>query len=100
MPKPTPNEVIETGKALIKARKSAALMSEHVDEAIGKLHAAIAVMTKDHGARAMQAGEALTKLRKAQTALGLIMEAHNSLRCVLTECDVEQPTDAQVLSIR
>ncbi len=100
MPKPTPNEVIETGKALIKARKSAALMSEQIDEAISKLHGAIEVMTKDHGALAMQAGSALTKLRQAQAALGLIMEAHNSLRCVLTECDVEQPTDAQVLSIR
>lgn len=100
MPKPCPDEVIETGKSLIKARKAAALMSEQIDDALGKLHGAIEVMTKNHGARAMQAGEAFTKLRKAQSALGLIMEAHNSLRCVLTECDVEQPTDNQVLSIR
>jgi hypothetical protein len=100
MPKPVPNEVVETGKSLIKARKSAGIMSEHIDEAISKLHGAIEVMTKEHGAKAMQAGSALAKLRKAQAALGYIMDAHNDLRGVLHECDVEQPTDAQVLSIR
>ncbi len=100
MPKECPKEVIETGRNLIKARKSASLMSEHIDEAIKALHPAIDVMVKQHGAKHMQAGTGLAKLRKAQAVLGLIMEAHDSLRCVLAECDVEQPTDEQVLSIR
>ncbi len=100
MPKPTPDSVIKTGKALIRARKTAGNLSVEIDEAIAALHEAVEDMVKNHGAKAMQAGHALASLRQAQAALGLVMDAHNSLRCVLTECDVEQPTDAQVLSIR
>ena len=99
MATPVPTEVIECGKALIKARKSASNMSADIDAAIAALHPAIDATVK-LGAKGMQAGVALEKLRKAQSALGLVMQAHNSLRQVLVELDIEQPTDAQVLSIR
>jgi hypoxanthine phosphoribosyltransferase len=100
MPKPCPDEVVETGRTLIAARKLAQAMSDKVDIALNQLEAAVGVMVKDHGAKAMQAGSALAKLRKAQAAYGLIMDAHNDLRMVLHECDVDAPTDAQVASIR
>ena len=100
MPAPCPAEVIETGRSLISARKLARDMSEAIDDALGNLSDAIEVMTANHGAKAMQAGSAIAKLRQAQAAYGFIMEAHNDLRMVLVECDVEQPTDEQVASIR
>lgn len=100
MPKPCPDEVVETGRALIKARKLAESMSDNIGIAIAELGEAINVMVKDHGAKAMQAGSAIAKLRQAQAAYGLIMDAHNDLRKVLAECDVDAPTDAQVASIR
>lgn len=100
MSTPCPQEVIDTGRALIQARKLAEAMSGKIDEAIPLLEKAVAVMVNDGGAKAMQAGAAFVRLRQAQTAFGLIMEAHESLRRVLEECDVEQPTDAQVASIR
>jgi hypothetical protein len=100
MSTPCPDEVVAVGRSLIKARKSASIMSEQIDAAIVDLHTAIDVMTSKHGAKAMQAGIALSKLRQAQAALGDIMQAHDSLRHVLVELDIEQPTDAQVASIR
>ena len=101
MPKPCPESVVATGKALIGARKMAEAMSDKIDIAILALtEHAIPEMMKDHGAKQMQAGSALAKLRKAQAAYGLIMDAHNDLRLVLEECDVDAPTDAQVASIR
>jgi hypothetical protein len=99
MPKDCPPEVIECGKALILARKRANSMSGDIDEALAKLEGAIEAM-KPHGAKRMQAGEAIVLLRKAQAAQGFIMQAHNSLRHVLNECDVAEPTDVQVASIR
>jgi hypothetical protein len=74
-------------------------MSEAIDDALANLTKAVEAM-KPHGAKAMQAGKAIAKLRQAQAAVGLVMEGHDSLRRVLKECDVEEPTDAQVLSIR
>lgn len=100
MPKPCPESVVETGRSLVKARKLAESMSDNIDIALAELRQAVKVMVEQHGAKAMQAGSAIAKLRQAQAAYGLIMDAHNDLRCVLMECDVEQPTDAQVASIR
>lgn len=100
MPKPCPESVIETGRSLIAARKMAEAMSDKIDIAIASLTEHAIPDMKAHGAKAMQAGSAIAKLRQAQAAYGLIMDAHNDLRCVLMECDVEQPTDAQVASIR
>lgn len=95
-----PPEVVEAGRALIDARKTAHTLSEAIDEAIAKLGPAVAVMVKAHGAKVMQSGTAYAKLRKAQAAYGLVMEAHDSLRAVLIECGVDQPTDEQIASIR
>jgi N-acetylglucosamine kinase-like BadF-type ATPase len=100
MPKECPPQVIETGKALIKVRKSAASLSAAVEHAIAALGPAIDVMVKEHGAKVMQAGETLALLRKIQMAEGEAMAAHNKLRSVLCDCDVAEPTDEQVLSIR
>lgn len=95
-----PSEVIEAGRALIGARKQAKEMSDAIDKALAVLDGAVAVMTEKHGAKVMQSGTAYSKLRKAQQAYGLIMEAHDSLRAVLIECNVDQPTDGQIASIR
>ncbi len=100
MAKPVPDSVVSTGKALILARKSAEHTSDLINDALAALEHAVDDMVKDHGAKAMQAGETIQLLRDAQRCHGLVMQAHNALRRVLTECDVEQPTDAQVLSIR
>lgn len=95
-----PDEVIAAGRALIVARKTAWQLSMEIDSALAMLYDAVNVVTAKHGAKVMQAGEAYTKLRKAQTAYGLVMEAHDSLRAVLIECGIDQPTDAQIASIR
>lgn len=100
MASPAPDSVVTTGKALILARKSAEHMSDLINDALAALETAIDDMVKGHGAKAMQAGECIQLLREAQRSHGLVMQAHNSLRKVLIDCDVEQPTDAQVLSIR
>lgn len=99
MSAPCPQEVIDTGKDLIRARHLAIKMADAVNDALANLAKATEAM-KPHGAKAMQAGTAIAKLRQAQAAVGLIMEGHDSLRHVLKACDVEEPTDAQVLSIR
>jgi len=100
MPKPCPETVIETGRSLIAARKLAEAMSDKIDVAIASLTGHAIPDMKPHGARVMQAGAAIAKLRQAQAAYGLVMDAHNDLRLVLDQCDVESPTDAQVASIR
>ncbi len=100
MPKPVPPEVVEAGRALIVARKAAYALSEAIDAACAALGPAVDVMTKDHGAKHMEAGQAYANLRIAQSAYGLVMEAHESLRQVLGKHDVESPTDDQVASIR
>jgi len=100
MPKKCPDEVIEAGRALIDVRKASHRLSELVDTAIAKLEPAVDHMVKAHGAKRMQAGTAYTKLRQLQMAYGLACEAHESLRSVLAKCDVEEPTDDQVASIR
>jgi hypothetical protein len=99
MSAPCPQEVIDTGKDLIRARRLATNMSEAIDDALANLTKAVEAM-KPHGAKAMQAGRAIANLRQAQAAVGLVMDAHDSLRHVLKACDVDEPTDAQVLSIR
>ncbi len=100
MANPVPDSVVATGKALILARKSAEHTSDLINDALAALESAVDDMVKDHGAKAMEAGECIQLLREAQRCHGLVMQAHNSLRKVLAERDVEQPTDAQVLSIR
>ena len=100
MPKPCPPEVVEAGKALVAARLAARFLSTEIDTALAALEPAINVMTKDHGAKRMEAGSAYAKLRIAQSAYGLVMEAHESLRQVLVKWDVEPPSDEQVASIR
>jgi len=98
--KDCPKDVVATGRSLIKARKFAKKASQKIDEAIAELESATDTMRAEHGAKAMQSGEAIALLRDAQRSYGLIMQAHNSLRGVLVECDVEQPTDDQVNSFR
>lgn len=100
MPKPCPESVIETGRALIAARKLALAMSDKIDIVIASLTEHAVPDMKEHGALVMQAGATIAKLRQAQAAYGFIMDGHNDLRLVLAECDVESPTDAQVASIR
>jgi len=100
MPKPCPPEVIEAGRALVTARKTADNLSELIDEAIARLGPAVDVMVKEGGAKRMEAGSAHSKLRQAQMAFGLICEAHNDLRQVLGTYDYSEPTDAQIASIR
>lgn len=95
-----PPEVIEAGRALVKARKAADHMSDLIDDAFPKIETAVVHMHKEHGAKRMQAGATLARLRQAQMAVGLLMEAHDLLRHVLKECDVEEPTDAEIASIR
>lgn len=95
-----PKEVVVAGRGLIKARKVAKKLSQKIDEAIAELEDAVNVMVSNNGAKIMQSGAAIAKLRDAQRSYGLVMEAHDSLRCVLCEQDVEQPTDEQVASIR
>lgn len=95
-----PNEVIEAGRALVKARKRAEEMSDAIDAAFPKIEDAVVHMNKAHGAKRMQAGGTIARLRQAQAALGLVMEAHDLLRHVLKECDVAEPTDDEIASIR
>jgi hypothetical protein len=95
-----PDEVIAAGRALTVARKTAWNLTQDIDAALAALYDATNVVTTKHGAKVMQAGTAHVKLRQAQAAYGLIMEAHDSLRAVLIECGIDQPTDAQILSIR
>ncbi len=98
MSKDCPAEVIHAGAALIKARRSAESLSAAVDLAVAALGPAVDVMTKEHGAKRMQAGATLALLRQAQMAHGLVMDAHDKLRAVLAECDVAEPTDRQILA--
>lgn len=100
MPKACPQEVIDAGRALVGARKSADNLSELIDEAIAKLGPAVDVMVKNGGAKRMEAGSALAKLRQAQMAYGLICDAHNDLRQVLGTYDYSEPTNEQIASIR
>lgn len=97
---PCPQEVVETGRLLIEARKLARALSDKIDDTLDQLDLAVEVMTEKYGAKAMQAGTAIIALRTAQAAYGHVMEGHESLRQVLIACNVEQPTDAQVASIR
>lgn len=97
--KDCPEAVIEAGRALLIARRTAMHLSMQVDDAVKLMTAAVPVMV-EHGAKVMQMGDALARLRHAQSAFGEIMAAHESLRLVLVACDVAEPTDEQVASIR
>lgn len=100
MPKECPPQVIEAGRALIKVRKASQSLSAAVEHAIAALGPAVDVMVNDHGARVMQSGETLALLRQIQMGEGLAMAAHNKLRSVLCDCDVAEPTNEQIASIR
>lgn len=94
---PCPQEVIEMGAALVKARRKAAMTGAAVAAAIDKLDGAFQALPT--GLRRMELGEALVHLHAANQAEGHLMMAHNSLRKLLAAVEVEEPTDAQINEI-
>lgn len=90
-------EVIEAGAALIKARRRASKMQDALNDAFDKIDAAFETLPGNP--RRMQIGEALNHLIKAGLAHSEIMMAHNSLRKLLGEVGMEEPTDAQINEI-
>ena len=98
MPKPCPESVVNAGAMLVAIRQAAKNLSDLVDKAMPDIHAAIDEVVEKHGAKAMQAGTAIANLRTVQATEGLTGEAHNVLRLVLRECDIEEPTNAQIVA--
>ena len=96
MPKPCPPEVIAAGSALVHIRLRAAALAQEIDEALPVIRKGIAAVVDGHGAKNMQAGTAIRKLRELQAGEGLAGEAHDSLRKVLSEFDIAEPTDAEI----
>lgn len=96
MSKPCPKEVIAAGAALVHIRLRAQSLAEEIDTALPVIRAGIAKVVTDHGAKNMQAGKAIRKLRELQGGEGLAGEAHDSLRRVLAEYGIDEPTDAEI----
>lgn len=96
MPKKCPPEVIAAGAALVHIRLRAAALADEIDTALPTIRKGIAAVVDGHGAKNMQAGTAIRKLRELQGGEGLAGEAHDSLRKVLAEVDIAEPTDAEI----
>jgi len=100
MPKDCPKSVVDAGRGLMKIRKLANKLSDAIDDEMPTIHSAIDEVVSLHRAKISQAGETLSLLREIQSSEGKAMQAHNLLRLVLNECDIEEPTNDQVASIR
>jgi len=96
---PAPKSVIRAGAALIKARRTAVLLATQIDEAIVAIGDATNDLVESHQLKHMQAGEALVLLRQAQTAPGLVMQAHDSVRKAISARGVEEPTDDEIVAV-
>lgn len=92
-----PDSVVKAGIALIRARRTAEELEKQIDTAIAAIRAAADELVPEYGLKHMQSGSAYAKLRKAQAALGYIMDAHNDVRLAIGEKGIEEPTDAQVV---
>lgn len=94
-----PAEVVRAGARLVALRRLAKRLEDAIDEALPDIQEGINCVVDKHGAAYVQAGEAKTLLRTAQTAAGLIMQAHNSLRLVLVERGIAEPTGDQIITL-
>lgn len=94
-----PESVVKAGAALIAARFTAIDLAEQIDQAISAIETAADELTATHDLKHMQAGSAYVKLRKAQAAVGLIMDAHNDIRLEIKAAGIPEPTDAQILAV-
>lgn len=100
MPKKTacPGEVKDLGANLVKARRMASDLAAQLIACYQKVDAAEDAMVK-LGAKRMESGEGRELLLQAAACDGLIRQAHNSFRATLARCDVEEPSDSDIVSI-
>lgn len=94
---PCPNSVKNAGAHLVKARRMAEALVDQIQVAYAAVKATQADMVPK-GAKVMEYGRALANLAEAAKAEGLIGDAHNCLRQGLARCDVDEPTDADIVS--
>lgn len=90
--------VVKAGAALIRARRTAEELDKDIEAAIAAIKDAAVELAPMHGLKLMQAGSAYAKLRQAQAAHGLIMDAHNDVRLAIKSVGLEEPTDAELVS--
>lgn len=91
-----PKSVIEAGRAMVNARKSAAKLEAEIFDALEKTRVATSHVCDEHGALHMQSGEAEKLLLECAAGLQNLKIAHDSLRKVLCECNIAQPTNEQL----
>ena len=91
-----PKTVIEAGRSLVNARKSAAKLEAELFDALEKVRIATKQVCDEHGALYMESGEAEKLLLECAAGLQNLKMAHNSLRKVLCECEISQPTNEQL----
>lgn len=95
---PCPDSVKYAGAQLVKARR----MASDLVKQIGIAYDAVKATQPDmcaKGAKNMEYGSALWRLAEAAKAEGLIGEAHNFLRQGLARCDVDEPSDGDIVVI-
>lgn len=93
-----PKTVILCGASLLAARRKAHEAAELTMEAYNLIEDAFGSLPS--GLRTMQLGEAKALLIEAMKMDHLIAMAHDSLRKLLGEAGVAEPTDAQLAAAR
>lgn len=94
-----PDSVVKAGAKLIEARFTALDLADQLQDAIAAVMASADELTGTHDLKHMQLGSAYAKLRQAQAAAGLIMDAHNDLRLQIKAAGIPEPTDAQIVAV-
>jgi len=88
--------VKQAGFQLVKLRR----MSEKLEAQAMIAQSALGVAVKDvcstHGALNMQSGETEVLLHEIASVAGKAKMAHNAVRLVLKECDIDQPSDDEI----
>ncbi len=91
-----PKSVLQAGLQLVKLRR----MCKQVELQAMLAQTALGPATKEvcekFGARYMESGETETLLHEIAAVAGKAKMAHNSVRKVLADCDVAEPTNNQL----
>lgn len=98
MPKPCPESVIKAGGALVLLRHKL----QALDKDFARAHEALDATGPDlkaAGMKGMSYGVAKANLYEAQRAAGLVMAAHEHMANAVCACDMDTPTDAQLVGI-
>ena len=95
--KECPDSVKQAGADLVKLRKAAKRFADMAACTEKSILVAGEEMKDLHGMRLMELGVALKELGAMQALPGSVMVAHDSLRRMLGDCGVEEPTDDDII---